>query len=56
MDEMGRDEKEAIERDDRNGVRIQDNVRFSFTQVERSGYVYNVVSRIRRPSGEVPYF
>jgi hypothetical protein len=37
MDEMGRDEREAIERGDRNGVRFQDNVRFSFTQVERSG-------------------
>jgi hypothetical protein len=35
MDEMGR--QEAIERGDRNGVRFQDNVRFSFTQVERRG-------------------
>jgi hypothetical protein len=56
MDEMERDDEEAIESDDRNGVRFQDNVRFSFSQVERSGYVYNVVSRIRRPGGEVPYF
>jgi hypothetical protein len=43
--------------DDRNGVRIQEKVRLSlYPQVERSGYVYNVVSRIRRPGGEVPYF
>jgi hypothetical protein len=33
MDEMGGDENRAIESDDRNGVRFQDNVRFSFTQV-----------------------
>jgi hypothetical protein len=37
MDEIECDEKEAIESDDRNGVRFQDNVGFSFTQVERRG-------------------
>jgi hypothetical protein len=31
------DDEETIESDDRNGVIFQDNVRFSFTQVERSG-------------------
>jgi hypothetical protein len=44
--------------DDRNGVRIQENVRISLYSggaLEGTYQRIDVVNRIRRPGGEVPY-